>query len=554
MSIVLTSDAVTHNPLVGSLETEASSAARHICRFNVFDDAGLFPFAHDDEVILTDDGTRTFGGILEDVGLGVPEECRLTQRVHELVAVDFRARCDQRIITKTYAAGQTLKQVLTDLRTSYLDVFGITMDPAQEDGPTLGAITWSAVSLRAALDQLQTATGWLWNVSYTKVFGAYDPADIPTAPFSITATSGNWISVKVSQPRVDYRNRQYLLLGTAGVFPHQYDQYGNGVKTRFTLPFVGIGFGIPGQCSVYRSGGGWTDYPVGWYPSDPQAWLYDNTGGLNDLVQMSGTVLGANDILRVVQSVQYPQTLVAENGEAATNPREAVNAAPDVYDYVTGTALVEGLLQRYGSYPKRLSIVTNTPGLQPRQLLPVTLSALGLSGSFLIASVRASQFGDTADMTYEAEAVGGTEVPEQFQETWREMQGGGSASAVTVISGSASGTSVLHADLGGARQQSVSDTSFVPVPEFKTFICPVSGSYTIRVERKTLDAGTTVQVRIYDVTAAAAAWTGATSTSSSWATETDTVALLEDHEYRAEVVAGNSSAEVMVGQVTVVLT
>ena len=101
----------------------------------------------------------------------------------------------EQLVTQRWAAGQTLKQVLTDIVADYLDDFSVTLDAAQANGPTMGALSYDMRTLTEVLNDLQSLASeldsatWVWSISAAKVFGMYS-GGLGAAPWSITSSSG----------------------------------------------------------------------------------------------------------------------------------------------------------------------------------------------------------------------------------------------------------------------------------------------------------------------------------------------------------------------------
>lgn len=458
MAIVTQINSNTVTPKTGTLAIEATLGGRYLCRMTV-DDAGGSGYHPNlgENVSVADGGTTHFGGFLTEIDETGYWDAALTAITRSMVATDHRGRCDQRIVNETYTAGQTLKAIYSDLRTKYLNIFGITLATGLAAGPIMPALTWSNKKLTDVLNELQALTVGLgspyyWTTSYEKVFGMWPVTDLD-APWDISAGNPRVERLSWSKSTADYRNRQFLLAGSAGsvTFPVTHWD-GDGVKTVFPFFFKGRGFGIPAVVSVRRGGGSWTDYNVGWYDDPAYEWQYDNRSGKNEIIQNGGTVLGVTDDMQCQQTVDWPQTFQDETGAAATNPWEAVDSAPDTYDKDTLVTTLDAQLNRFGSSPKTVSYTTLQGGLVPGQNQDITVPSRHVSGSFLITSVRATHADNTKDtLIYEVEAIEGSTLQKTFLDTYRQWSGlsGSSIVGSTVIAPSA-GTAMLMVPLSSS--------------------------------------------------------------------------------------------------------
>ena len=352
------------------------------------------------------------------------------------------------------------------------------------------------------------------------------------APFEITESNKKFTRISWEQTRESYCNRQYVVYGPSGskviddfwtatagqtLFPLHYDS----VEAYWTVCEAGV----------------W--YPVGIYGVDTMLWTWDAPN--NRIVRSSGATVGTSIQFHI--SVPFPQTTYADVEPAHTNNpvelKDAIQGSSDSTDYTTAQALATAQLTAVGSPAKRVSFHTFEAGLEAGQFITITLAGRHLSGDHLITSVRMQHVAETADrISYEIECVSGDYAQFQFLDTYRQWSGGGgglsSSGGGTVLSG---GSAMLHAHLGGSRGVPQRLSSFGPVESYQTFTCPLSGNYTFRSEVYTENAGTGVQVALYDVTVPASPTvvsgsTSAASTTVGWVENVLTVALVAGHSTR----------------------
>lgn len=177
---------------------------------------GSYRPAMDAEIVLTENGTAIFGGTIQ-----TPRERGILTKgtgiLTTISAISFDAMADRRYVSATIPTG-TLKAALIVL-TTYLATYGITLDAAQVDGPSLPALTYDYRKLRDILDELASFTGYIWEISYTKVLRMFAPGTI-TAPVNIVDGDRRAIGdVEVSTTRAaaggaGYANRVIVRGGT----------------------------------------------------------------------------------------------------------------------------------------------------------------------------------------------------------------------------------------------------------------------------------------------------------------------------------------------------
>ena len=177
---------------------------RALFRFKVKSLDGTYRPALDEEVTFSEDGTPIFGGFIvapSEAGIG---DIGWTKIVTTVQAQDYNVLPSRRVVNETIPAG-TLKDALIVLVT-YLT--GVTLDPAQIDGPSLGELIWADVNLEDVLNQLSTLTGgYIWEITPAKELRMFPPGTV-TAPFDITSANRYALGdVTVEPQRKQYANR-----------------------------------------------------------------------------------------------------------------------------------------------------------------------------------------------------------------------------------------------------------------------------------------------------------------------------------------------------------
>jgi hypothetical protein len=162
---------------------------------------------------------RIFGGTImvpEEHGAGSHPLTAITTRIE---ANDFNALVDRRYITASIPIG-TLKAALQVVE-PYLTTYGVSLDPAQVDGPTLPALEYSRAKAADVMTELATLSGYLWEIDYDKILRMRQPGSV-SAPFNLAAGDGNTAGdVTVTPTRraagTIYANRVIVMAGTPEV-------------------------------------------------------------------------------------------------------------------------------------------------------------------------------------------------------------------------------------------------------------------------------------------------------------------------------------------------
>ena len=206
---VLTADCLQANTWGINLTANRRSTARGSL-FSGTDLASLLRVEDGDEIRIDIDGVPQFGGEIEkpterSAGgtIGVPFYT-------DFVARDFYGRVKRRYINETIPAG-TLKQALQVIVT-YLP--GITLDPAQVDGPMLPELPLNDVLAEKAIALvLDYVPGWIAEIDESEVFRVFEPGTV-AAPFNIGVGGVMPVSdIQVERPREGYAN--YVIVRNA---------------------------------------------------------------------------------------------------------------------------------------------------------------------------------------------------------------------------------------------------------------------------------------------------------------------------------------------------
>lgn len=164
----------------------------------------------DDTITIHRDGILVFSGTVSSVRYGGIRGHGTDAVIAEINALDWNAIPARRVIPSLVLPPGTLRAALQAI-VPYVD--DVTLDPGQVDGPALPALTFSYATVQHILDQLTTATGYVWRVNLFKVLQMFLPGTVP-APFVLTeSTMGLYTEgdLTVEPTRADYANRVFVL-------------------------------------------------------------------------------------------------------------------------------------------------------------------------------------------------------------------------------------------------------------------------------------------------------------------------------------------------------
>jgi len=329
---------------------------------------------------------------------------------------DWNALCDRHLVYGVFK-NKTLQEIVTEIAQYHipfcLENFGTTY---VQLGPVVPKIIFNYCTISEAFNSLAEATGYSWYVDHQKEIHFFDRTANP-APFSLSATSGNFRNMRVTTSMERYRNDQIVWHSKgAGYLYQRFD--GDGVKRVFD-----VGTPLAEAPKVSRSDVS-TEQTVGvkgvdtgkdWY------WEYGSGEITQDLNGVTVPV-GAHVTIWDTEHLPLFWGNTEERDEAAISARAALEGTSGYYqarveddtidnnDRASEKALA--LLRRYANESKSVTFETDEPGLHSGQIIGIEVPLHGLTGSFLISSVRSSHQ-DGIGLRHQV-----TAVPGEYMGNW----------------------------------------------------------------------------------------------------------------------------------------
>ncbi len=427
----------------------------------------------------------------------------------QLEVGDWFTYADWVYTSAAYDIAVSLRTALADLVTTHLSQYGITLDAAQVEGPTLAPFTWANKRASDALRELSDRTGYVVRISAAKVLRMFEPMTVG-APFSLTEPATNCRDVTWRDSDRTPYNAVTLLCGPGGLSEVDEEKhYGDGVRRRWKLyaPFSQIIGGlITGSDATGNDPGG---YNVGIFGENDIPWTVDLA--TNEVVQRADQpVRAVGEYFLIWYTAAFPFTVRVTSG--ATPVVEYAEARPDVRSEPVAIEIANGLLASFQAAPRELSITTLADGLDPGQALVVDLPTLrGISGTFLVTRVSLSIAFDIADgrrlWEYAVEAVESALYQGSYLDDWRKIAGigGGSSGSISGTppgegGGAAGPASPIY--LGGSRQFALepATAAWLPVPEYVPFVATADFAGQVRADIYARRPGVGAQARLFNVT------------------------------------------------------
>lgn len=404
---------------------------------NVVSTDGAFRVDTDDEFVLyrTDLGspeTIRFAGIVidvEEVGFVGPNDDAIVMRV---TVTDFKDFLERRYVTEDRPA-ETLKARLTAL-VAYLAVYGVTLDPAQANGPDVVARSYVRTKVLTAISDLVTETeGYQLGLSYSKVLGMYAPGSIPAAFDLIEGEGTEKGDLKVKRTRQQSINRVIVQFGPSGVLEVEENWTGDGSTTEFPFAYPATSDPLLHVVEVTNAG------PVINYETIGEAgdsangaiWEIDRVSDPMTITRMPGgvpTPVANGAPIRFLHNSAYPQQVIVEDAAdiLARGPWEQVIERSDITDRTVAEAIGSGELAKRLAQPTVVNYDTIRARPVPGTLQHITSARRDVDGDFIITEVTERNEPDSDGFMWSVTAVD-TDQYTGWRQWHRDILGSGSS-------------------------------------------------------------------------------------------------------------------------------
>lgn len=527
----------------------------------------------------------------ETTGLGGFGVQAVTTKV---AASDLNAKAERRYVKAVLPAGTLKSQLLV-----IASVLGLTIHPAQPNGPAMPEQAADYMLLRTLLDQLTVSSaGWIWEFDgfgYLRMFAPVSEA----APVNVI--DGNGVAVgdiKVKPTRNGYANRvilrfsdaaraSYGFLGTTGNFANG-EQVTLGSKT-YTLQTVltnsdgNVAIGAHAVDSLHNlvaaitlGAGSGTAYAAA-MTVHPQASAYLFSG--SSLIATALTAGAAGNSIAVSET-SANASWFGEGGVPLTTLQLGVDQAltnvvisedlveqglHDIWEVViqapdtTNPADAQTLADNYKAIkllaPKQVTYETYALGLRPGQTQTIQVATRGVNNLFMITDVK-HPHREGALVRRVVTAIESLLLPSSPR--WRELYkqwsagGGGASSAGTVVSSGGSSSSVPTVYfLGGSLTDRVSSPTpdWVPASAVQIRIdTTVRGTTSGVVYVRVRAFAGTVTARLRNVTDGSTVGTSTAAAAGGWVSLSFAVSLTPGAKfYEVQLLPSVANSDVQLG-------
>lgn len=395
-----------------SIFIEKAIDERSTLRVGIVDELNRLHFEKGMPVDVYDDDELEYSGVIDTA-----IKRKISRYfVHDLTCVDWRYLADKRVMAKAYTdtyAGD----IVEDIITNYLSDEEVTAGIIQR-GPLISEAIFNYIPISDALNSIAEKANFTWDIDkYKKLNFMERGAKI--APFPVSNKDMKKDSIQFVNGNPQYRNKQYIRGGKDITDPQTQSFKGDGVNKTFV-----VGYPIAKVPTITLNGNPQTVGIRGLEENKQWYWAKgDNTITQDD----SATPINTTDTLSVTYQGEFDIVVINISPEEV-EARKAIEGGgtglvEDVFDdrsISTRDAafeLANAKINRYGKISNKVRFLTTLKGLEPGQLLTVTLPEYGLNNTqMLIERVTVATEGRGQTIWYDVVAVEGA-----MHSSWSKM-------------------------------------------------------------------------------------------------------------------------------------
>jgi hypothetical protein len=418
MALVLTIAGVPQTFRAGTLQISKTANGRATANFQVDSTAGTYRPAIDAQVIFTLDGDVIFAGLAQR-----PEEAGQTGTgfkpgiVTTLNAVDYNAYSERRLVNGVMPAG-TLKS-LVQIVADYLNTFGVTLNPAQIDGPTLPELIHEYLEATEVLNELATlasdaaGTPFVWSIDENKVLtmglttSTAAPFDIVTVGDTTPHVVGD---ITVITDRSHYANVVIVLVPTLVETDRTETFTGDGSTVTFQLNYkMDRSYGYVTSDGIYETLG---------LAGEGATWTYDPVG--NTITRTSAPAAAAPISITMATASLTTFGLASDPAEIlAVGYWERLLRVQSVPNAAAAQTIAEAELAKALEMLQTVSYKTMTPGLVPGQTQTINVPRRNVNTTGMITDVNIRDFAGDRLMYEVTVTIDGSQT--NIGKGWRDV-------------------------------------------------------------------------------------------------------------------------------------
>jgi hypothetical protein len=425
VSIAVTIGGVSKSYRVGTFKLMAPANGRSTGSMSIRSNDGTYRPALRAEVIVTENGTRILGGLLQrpsERGI-LGDNTGNYDAIETAISIaDFNSYAELRYVNGTFPGG-SLEAFADWLVAGWLTEYGVSVDAGQVTGPAIPELECIYERADDVLNRVCKITAGLgdpfvWKIDHYKSLRLFQPST-QAAPFDITEgdATKHFGDITVEIDGTKYANRVVVKVPTKTEIERVETFTGDGSTTIFTPQYtVNRHYGI-----VHNSESG--NYETLRTPDDPDAATWTLDPADNSLTIGTAPAIGATITFRFDGSYSGEGIAVDAGEIASYGTYEKVIKVDSVPADTTAQAIADGYLAEALLTPKTIKYKTFALGLLPGQSQTITIPLRNISESVVITDIVAQDYGKGDRLLRSITAKSGTAATEGWREVYKIWSG-----------------------------------------------------------------------------------------------------------------------------------
>jgi len=391
MSVVITIGGITHTNDVELFSLNIRNIItrkRDVCSFNVISHSGdEYKPALGQDVVITDNGTRIFAGVITETE-SKPSGFKIIK--HRVSCQDYTRLLDRKLVPDTFT-NQTINSIISDLKSKY---FPSDITIANVNAPIkIKYVSFNYRPLAKCLDDLADMVSYDWYIDYNKDIHFFEK-NSESAPFNLADDDGtyDYDSLVIRKDNSQVRNRIIVRGGEYLASQTTFDISADGIENTFHTRYRFSDFeaSVTGQAlnvginAINNA----DDYDA----------LHDFNEKLLIFKEADKPSLGAS--VKMAGKPNLP-VIVRVSNDKHIQAMISAEGGSGVYEYLKQDKTIntkEGARQlgkaeisAYGATLSEGEFITETSGLRAGQKITIVSTSRGINESFIINKVTITQ-------------------------------------------------------------------------------------------------------------------------------------------------------------------
>jgi hypothetical protein len=325
------------------------------------------------EVSLTIDGTKEFGGVIVEVKKSI-QDGKLV--VYEVDCVDYTQYLGRKLVMESYL-NKTVNYIIADIVSKYAPDFTVANVDCDI---TIDAMQFNRITIPECLEKLCNVTNYYWYVDYEKGIHFFEDGD-NDAPFGITDDNGNYIRNSLSlSDKIDQIRNQVSIRGSMEIGEPRTENY-VGTASQMIFPLASKFSDAP-DVEIDESPATVGVENLNSFDDHDCLWSYEQKS-LRFESDMDGKAIkitGTPEWPILIRKSNYPS--IAEYGVYEFYKEDkSLTSRSEAIDYATAQ------LEAYKDAIVEGSFDTAVPGLRSGQTINIDSDLLGVDEDFVIQKV-----------------------------------------------------------------------------------------------------------------------------------------------------------------------